>query len=60
MTSNSRQAARTALILYGSESGTAQNIAEEIGRLTERLHFINRVAALNNISLVSDHRYLEM
>jgi len=53
MIPNGQSSARTALILYGSESGTAQNIAEEIGRLTERLHFISRVVELNSISIVS-------
>ncbi|KAB8648456.1 hypothetical protein FH972_026114 [Carpinus fangiana] len=42
---------RTALVLYGSETGTAQDLAEELGRLTERLHFTTRVTDLNSIGL---------
>lgn len=41
---------RTALVLYGSETGTAQELAEELGRLTERLHFTARVTDLNSIN----------
>lgn len=43
---------RTALMLYGSETGNAQDIAEEIGRLCERLRFQTHVAELNAINLV--------
>ena len=43
---------RTALILYGSETGNAQDIAEEIGRLCERLRFQTQLAELNTINLV--------
>lgn len=43
---------RTALILYGSETGNAQDIAEELGRLCERLRFQTQVAELNAINLV--------
>ncbi len=43
---------RTALVLYGSETGNAQNIAEEIGRVLERLRFITRVSELNTIGVV--------
>lgn len=43
---------RTALILYGSETGNAQDMAEELGRLCQRLHFANRVAALDAVDLV--------
>ncbi|EFR00663.1 hypothetical protein MGYG_09023 [Nannizzia gypsea CBS 118893] len=38
---------RTALIAYGSETGNSQDVAEEIGRLTERLHFRTKVAELD-------------
>ncbi|EZF31884.1 hypothetical protein H109_03036 [Trichophyton interdigitale MR816] len=38
---------RTALIAYGSETGNSQDVAEEIGRLTERLYFRTRVAELD-------------
>ncbi|OCK81097.1 NADPH dependent diflavin oxidoreductase-like protein 1 [Lepidopterella palustris CBS 459.81] len=40
---------RTALMLYGSETGNAQDIAEELGRLTERLRFDTQVSDLNSI-----------
>jgi sulfite reductase alpha subunit-like flavoprotein len=43
---------RTALVLYGSETGNAQDVAEELGRLCERLRFDTRVAALDSIELV--------
>jgi flavodoxin len=43
---------RTALVLYGSETGNAQDIAEEIGRLCERLRFQTQLAELNTINLV--------
>ncbi|KAM5456272.1 NAPDH-dependent diflavin reductase [Microsporum audouinii] len=38
---------RTALIAYGSETGNSQDVAEEIGRLMERLRFNTRVAELD-------------
>ncbi|KAK5118402.1 hypothetical protein LTR62_002916 [Meristemomyces frigidus] len=41
----------TALILYGSETGNAQDLAEEVGRLTERLRFTTTVLDLDSISL---------
>jgi sulfite reductase alpha subunit-like flavoprotein len=43
---------RTALILYGSETGNAQDVAEELGRLCERLRFQTQVAELNAVNLV--------
>ncbi|KAK0944792.1 NAPDH-dependent diflavin reductase [Friedmanniomyces endolithicus] len=42
---------RTALILYGSETGNAQDIAEEVARLTERLRFDTTVLDLDSVSL---------
>jgi sulfite reductase alpha subunit-like flavoprotein len=39
------------LILYGSETGNAQDIAEEIGRLTERLHFETTILDLDSVQL---------
>ncbi|KAF1997070.1 sulfite reductase flavo protein alpha-component [Amniculicola lignicola CBS 123094] len=42
---------RRALVLYGSETGNAQDVAEELGRLAERLRFDTEVAELNAISL---------
>lgn len=42
---------RRALVLYGSETGNAQDVAEELGRLAERLHFDTEVAELNAITI---------
>lgn len=49
MSSNSQliQQRRSALVLYGSETGNSQEVAEELGALTERLHFKTHVAELN-------------
>ena len=44
---------RSLLVLYGSETGNAQDIAEELGRLCQRLHFKTRVDPLNAVDLVS-------
>jgi flavodoxin len=44
--------ARRALVLYGSETGNAQDVAEEMGRIAERLRFDTHVAELNAITLV--------
>ena len=38
---------RSALVLYGSETGNSQEVAEELGALAERLHFRSHVAELN-------------
>ncbi|KAF1925650.1 sulfite reductase flavo protein alpha-component [Didymella exigua CBS 183.55] len=45
------QSPRRALVLYGSETGNAQDVAEEMGRLAERLRFDTEVAELNAVSL---------
>ncbi|KAI7213560.1 riboflavin synthase domain-like protein [Hortaea werneckii] len=42
---------RTALILYGSETGNAQDVADEIGDLTSRLHFDTTVLDFDSVSL---------
>jgi sulfite reductase alpha subunit-like flavoprotein len=42
---------RTALILYGTESGVAQDLAEEVGRVTERLRFSTSIAELNSVPI---------
>lgn len=44
--------ARSALILYGSETGTAQDVAEELGAMAERLHFITHVVEMNSVKAV--------
>jgi hypothetical protein len=43
---------RTALVLYGSETGNAQEVAEELGALAERLHFVTHVAEMNSVKAV--------
>ncbi|EUC41243.1 hypothetical protein COCMIDRAFT_106687 [Bipolaris oryzae ATCC 44560] len=45
------QQPRRALVVYGSETGNAQDVAEEMGRIAERLRFDTDVAELNAISL---------
>ena len=42
---------RTALILYGSETGNSQDVAEEVGRLAERLRFDTTVLDLDSFEL---------
>ncbi|RDL31469.1 NADPH-dependent diflavin oxidoreductase 1 [Venustampulla echinocandica] len=43
--------ARTALILYGSETGNSQDVAGELGRMAERLHFVARVSEMDAVDL---------
>ena len=45
---------RTALVAYGSETGNAQELAEELGRVTRRLHFIPRVVDLDSLNVVCE------
>ena len=52
MATNGTGPERTALVLYGTETGNAQDLAEEIGRATERLHFLTDVTGLENVSTV--------
>ncbi|KAI5811291.1 hypothetical protein DFH27DRAFT_589178 [Peziza echinospora] len=42
---------RVLLILYGSETGTAQDFAQELGRAAERFRFDTRVLAMNDVDL---------
>lgn len=51
---------RTALVLYGSETGNSQDVAEEIGRLTERLRFVTTVIDLDSIELVCIVSFITM
>ena len=44
---------RTALVLYGSETGNAQDVAGELGHITERLHFLTQVVDMNSVNPVS-------
>lgn len=43
---------RNALILYGSETGNSQDVAEELARIVERLHFITRVCEMGLVDIV--------
>ncbi len=43
---------RSALILYGSETGNAHDVAEELGSITERLHFLTHVSQLDAVEPV--------
>jgi flavodoxin len=43
---------RTALILYGSETGNSQEAAEQLGRITDRLRFVTQVVEMNHVELV--------
>ena len=43
---------RSALIGYGSETGNAQDYAEEVGRALERLRFNTTVCELNALDIV--------
>ncbi|RSL64821.1 NADPH-dependent diflavin oxidoreductase 1 [Fusarium euwallaceae] len=51
---------RTVLILYGSETGNAQDMAEELGRVCQRLHFKSRVEELDAVDLnaLLQHRFV--
>ncbi|XP_042193711.1 NADPH-dependent diflavin oxidoreductase 1 [Callorhinchus milii] len=44
-------AERKLLVLYGSQTGTAQDVAERIGREGKRRHFTCRVTALDHYTL---------
>ncbi|KAJ4864619.1 flavodoxin domain-containing protein [Trichoderma breve] len=44
---------RSVLVLYGSETGNAQDIAEELGRLCQRLHFESHVSELDATDLTA-------
>ena len=56
MTDQPAGQARSVLILYGSETGNAQEVAEELGALTERLRFATHVTELNQSKPVSSAR----
>lgn len=44
---------RSALITYGSETGNAQDVAEELTQTAERLHFLTQVCTLDEVDPVS-------
>jgi sulfite reductase alpha subunit-like flavoprotein len=43
---------RSAIVLYGSETGTSQDAAEEVGRVLTRLHFVVGVFSLDEVQPV--------
>lgn len=43
---------RSLLVLYASETGKSQEVAEEIGDVAERMRFPTMVAPMNAASLV--------
>lgn len=51
---NGQRHDRSALILYGSETGNSQDVAEELGRVMERLHFMTRVIEMDLADIVCD------
>lgn len=44
---------RSLLVLYGTETGKSQEIAQEIGRAAEGLRFQTQVEEMNDVPLVS-------
>lgn len=52
MSSDAASQRRTALVLYGSETGNAQDVAEEVGAMVERLRFTTHVSELNHVKPV--------
>ncbi|KAJ9612084.1 NAPDH-dependent diflavin reductase [Cladophialophora chaetospira] len=48
---------RSALVLYGTETGTSQDLAEEVGRTLERLHFNTDVVGLDAVKYHHLHEY---
>jgi sulfite reductase alpha subunit-like flavoprotein len=49
---NGQRHNRSALILYGSESGISQDAAEQLGRILERLRFLTEVLEMDLIQPV--------
>lgn len=43
---------RSVLVAYGSETGNAQDCADEVAGITRRLHFLTRVTTLDSVDLV--------
>ena len=42
---------RNIVVLFGSQTGTAQEVAERIGREGERLHFNTDVTSMDNFDI---------
>jgi sulfite reductase alpha subunit-like flavoprotein len=57
MTGQDQNRTRSALILYGTETGTSQDMAEEVGRTLERLHFDTTVEGLDSVPYARLHAY---
>lgn len=43
---------RSALVLYGTETGNAQDLAEGLGQMLQRHHFHSQVDELDAVDLV--------
>lgn len=43
---------RSILVLYGSETGNSQEIAEDLDRIAQRMRFESRAAEMNSVQLV--------
>lgn len=52
MAAQSVEKNRSALVLYGSETGNAHDVADEIGRMLERLRFSTYVTHLDAVDPV--------
>lgn len=48
---------RSLLVLYGTETGKSQEIAQEIGRAADGLRFQTQVEEMNDVPLVSSHHH---
>lgn len=46
-------ASRQLLVLFGSQTGTAQDTAERVGRDGKKRHFRTRVLAMDSYDMVS-------
>ena len=62
MNQNGVSSQRPSLVAYGSETGTALDYAEELGRALERLHFMTSVCSLDSVDLASysEPKHLKM
>lgn len=43
---------RTALVLYGTETGNSEEVAEELEAMLEKLHFVTRISSMHLVELV--------
>ena len=43
---------RTTLVLFGSETGNAQDVAHEVAKLLERLRFLTQVHEMDSVDIV--------